>query len=103
MNFFKNLFKRNKKPVRKTMPDADRINRNQEAVYRAVVALNRPCSGRMVSTYLKWDSASVTNRLCELKKKGRIKVAYMKVGLDKQRRQYYIAVQPKVNEHPGEL
>jgi hypothetical protein len=64
--------------------------KNQEAVFKAVEALNVPSTGKMVSVYLGWDSASVTNRLSELCKKGRLKIAYNKRGLDGIWRHYYV-------------
>lgn len=67
-----------------------RIGKNQETVYQAVKAIGRPINGRVVAAHLKWDSASCTNRLSELCKKGRLKVAYRKKGLDKLWRNYYI-------------
>lgn len=73
-----------------------RINRNQETVYKAVEEINRPVNGMAVAKHLGWDSASVTNRLAELTKKGRLKVAYNKRGLDGIWRRYYI-----VNEQKG--
>ena len=91
MDFLKNLFKRNKKPEADNMAVVKRrLARNQEAVFRAVLAINRPCTGRMVSDQMGWDSASVTNRLAELHHKGRIQVAYRKKGLDGMWRQYYV-------------
>jgi predicted HTH transcriptional regulator len=66
------------------------LARNQESVFKAVKELDRPSSGRMVSAHLKWDSASVTNRLAELTKKGRLKVAFVQRGLDGKYRQYYV-------------
>lgn len=67
-----------------------RLNRNQQKVYWAVQALNRPVKAREVAEWLSWDSASVTNRLSELVKKRRIRVAYRKQGLDGIWRQYYV-------------
>lgn len=104
MNFLSNLFKRNKSRAAETMEAVNqRISRNQEQVYRAVVTIGRPCNGRMVSDYLGWDSASVTNRLAELCKKGRLAVHHRKRGLDGIWRNFYVAAVPKINEHPGEL
>lgn len=64
--------------------------RNQEMVFKAVQELARPVNGRTVAAHLGFDSASVTNRLAELRKKGRIKVAYRKKGLDGVWRQFYV-------------
>jgi len=66
-----------------------RIAQSQQAVYEAVLELNRPVTGREVARHLHWDSASVTNRLAELTKKGRIRVAYKKRGMDGIWRRYY--------------
>jgi hypothetical protein len=66
---------------------------NQEKVFEAVSELNdqliRAVNGREVAAHLKWDSASVTNRLAELTKKHQLKVAYRKKGLDGIWRNFY--------------
>jgi Mn-dependent DtxR family transcriptional regulator len=71
-----------------------RLTENEEAVLAAVRAaselLSRPVNGREVARQLKWDSASVTNRLSELTKKGKLKIAYRKKGLDGLWRNYYV-------------
>jgi len=67
----------------------NRISRNQELVYRALVALNRPSNLREIAAKLGWDSGSVGNRLTELTRKGRIQIAYRKKGLDSMWRNYY--------------
>jgi DNA-binding MarR family transcriptional regulator len=104
VNFLKNLFKRAKSQKADDMEVIRRrISKNQEMVYRAVVTVDRPCNGRTVADQLGWDSASVTNRLAELVRKGRIVIHHRKRGLDGIWRNYYVAVQPKINEHPGEL
>lgn len=85
------MFKRKKSITQENIEVVRRrIAQNQEAVYNAVRELNTPCTGRMVAKHLEWDSASVTNRLSELNKKGRIKIAYNKRGLDGIWRHYYI-------------
>jgi len=66
-----------------------RRSERQKEVYEAVAVLNRPVTGRMVATYLGWDSASVTNRLAELVRKNQLEIAYRKKGLDGLWRQYY--------------
>lgn len=86
------IFKRKKTvhiPVREIIEDRSRKARSQQAVYMALVQLNRPVSGSMVARHLGWDSASVTNRLAELCKKGAIKVDYRKKGLDGRWRNFY--------------
>lgn len=105
MNFLKNLFKRKERSQAADNMEVirSRLARNQQTVYEAVVAIAMPCRGRDVSDFLGWDSASVTNRLAELARKGQVKVAYRKRGLDGIWRNYYVATLPKVNEHPGEL
>jgi DNA-binding MarR family transcriptional regulator len=62
---------------------------NQEMVFQALKQLNMPSNGRAVARKLGWDSSSVTNRLAELTRKGRIKVAFRKKGLDGIWRNFY--------------
>lgn len=66
-----------------------RKSERQKKVYAAVRELNRPVTGRMVAAHLGWDSASVTNRLAELTKKGHLSIAYRKKGLDGVTRNFY--------------
>lgn len=83
------LFKR--KQAIDTVDSAKRrIARSQEAVYKAVLDINHPINGLAVAHYMVTDSASVTNRLAELTKKGRLKVAYRKRGLDGIYRNFYV-------------
>lgn len=88
------IFKRTpskKQRDRETMEAVNQhINRSQEQVYKAVALLHRPCNGRMVSSFMGVDSATVTPRLAELVKKGRIKIDHRKKGLDGVWRNYYI-------------
>jgi hypothetical protein len=86
------IFRRNKpvNPARENYASARAtIVRNQYKVYEAVKEIGIPCNGRMIAHHLSWDSCSVTNRLSELTKKGRIEVAYTKKGLDGKIRRYY--------------
>jgi len=83
------LFKRKHKKQNMKVIN-ERISRNQESVFKAVKEIGYPASGRSVAAYLGWDSASVTNRLSELHKKERIRIAYRKQGLDKIWRNYYV-------------
>lgn len=87
-----NIFKR--KPKGTTAQDMQIIRkrraRSQEAVYQAVKQLNRPVNGMTVAQHMHYDSASVTPRLSELVKKGRLKVGYVKKGLDGIYRRYYV-------------
>lgn len=76
-----------------------RKSKSQEQVYEAAKQLNTPCNGRMVATFLGWDSASVTNRLSELVKKDRLKVAYRKRGLDGMWRKYYVVNKKSEKEY----
>lgn len=106
MNILRKLFNRIKRSQAADNMKAvrNRISRNQQAVYEAVVAIGSPCTGRRVAQFLGWDSASVTNRLAELSRKGRIQVAYRKRSLDDGMwRNYYVATGAKINEHPGEI
>lgn len=64
-------------------------------VYKAVGEIGHPCSGREVSAHLQWDSASVTNRLAELVKKGRLKVAFRLRSTDGIWRNFYVVVDTK--------
>lgn len=92
LNLLKNLFPKTTKQMQheNMMVINSRKSKNQEAVYQAVKAIGQPINGRVVAAHLGYDSASVTNRLSELCKKGRLKVAYRKQGLDKMWRNYYI-------------
>lgn len=63
---------------------------NQEKVYQAVKSIGQPINGRVVAAHMGYDSASVTNRLSELCKKSRLKVAYRKQGPDGMWRNYYV-------------
>ena len=78
------------KQTRQQAKDAKKkINMNQQAVYEALKAQQYPINGLALARAMGWDSASVTNRLAELVKKGRIDVAYNKKGLDGKWRKYY--------------
>lgn len=79
-----------------------KLAKNQESVYKAVEQLNQPVTGRAVATFLGWDSASVTNRLAELTKKGRLKIAYNKRGLDGKWRHFYVVNPEKTKEYDSD-
>lgn len=88
-----NIFKRNaeKKHKAETMKAVNaKLAQNQESVYQAVKDIDRPVNGLRVARALGWDSSSVTNRIAELVKKGRLKVAYNKRGLDGKWRRFYV-------------
>lgn len=96
MNILEKIFKRkvnyqreNAKAIRA------KLNENQDAVFKAVKELARPVNGRQVARHLNWDSASVTPRLAELVKKGRLIVAFPQKGLDGIWRKYYVVVKDK--------
>lgn len=84
MNFLRKAPQENMAVVNKAK------SKNQEKVYQAVKELKYPSNGLAIAHYLKWDSASVTPRLAELVRKGRIKIAYRKHGLDKIIRNFYV-------------
>lgn len=67
-----------------------RIARNREAVFEAVQAIGRPVNGLAIARHMHIDSASVTPRLSELVKRGRILVADRKPGLDGITRKLYV-------------
>lgn len=87
MNFLKRKEQdaKNLKVVNKRRP------RNQQSVYEAVKEIGKPCTGRMVAEHLSWDSASVTNRLAEITRKGWIRVAYRMRCADGMYRNFYVA------------
>lgn len=65
----------------------------RDRVRNAVIELNhtahRAVNGREIASYLRWDSASVTNRLSELVKRGQLHVHEQRRGLDGIWRKYY--------------
>lgn len=65
------------------------ISRSRESVYKAVLDIGRPVNGLAVANYMHTDSASVTNRLSELTKEERLRIAYRKRGLDRRWRNFY--------------
>lgn len=67
-----------------------RIGRSQEAVYKAIEEIGRPVNGLAIARHMNVDSAGVTPRLAELTRKGRIKIAYRKRGLDRLWRNFYV-------------
>ena len=72
-----------------------KLSQTQENVYQAVLAIESPCNGRAIARHMQTDSASVTPRLYELVRKGRLRVAYSKRGLDGHWRKYYVTTARK--------
>lgn len=87
-----NIFKR--KQINYQAENMKVVNRKlaerQDAVYKAVALIGYPCNGRQIARFMGEDSASVTPRLAELVKKGRIHVKFTKRGLDNKWRKYYV-------------
>lgn len=81
--------KRKNRKQAKQIPQEVQISRNQEIVFEAVAELGRPVTGKQVARFLSWDSASVTNRLAELEKIGRLSVPYRLKGADRRWRKFY--------------
>ncbi len=91
MNFLERHFRSSKQQQADNMKVVNkRKPRNQEMVYNAVREIKHPCTGREVAARLGFDSASVTNRLAELVKKGRLKVAFRLRSADGIWRNFYI-------------
>lgn len=68
----------------------------QNEVYKAVALMAVPCTGRQIARFMGRDSASITPRLSELVRKGRLTVAYTKKSLDDRKwRKYYIVSRDK--------
>lgn len=70
-----------------------RVARSQEQVYKAVGEINHPVNGLAIARYMHVDSASITPRLAELTKKGKLKVAFTKHGLDGRIRKFYVVAE----------
>lgn len=89
------LFKRKKMTTQVDMQAIRaRVARSQEAVYKAVTEINHPVNGLAVARYMHTDSASITPRLTELTRKGKLKVAFEKRDLgDGRWRKFYVANQ----------
>lgn len=84
------LFKRKQTTVKPDMVAIRKqIARSQESVFKAVYEINKPVNGLAIARYMHVDSASITPRLAELTKKGKLKVAYTKHGLDGRVRRFY--------------
>lgn len=83
------FFRRNKKDNHKTKVPT-KLALSQETVWNAINDYGRPINGLHLAKIMGMDSASVTPRLAELRKKGRIKIAYVKHGLDGHTRNFYI-------------
>jgi hypothetical protein len=86
-----NMFKR-KQTTTKTDMQAirARVARSQEQVYKAVGEINHPVNGLAIARYMHVDSASITPRLAELTRKGKLRVAFTKHGLDGRIRKFYV-------------
>lgn len=67
-----------------------RVAKSREAVYNAIRHNARPINGLALAKLMRMDSASVTPRISELVRKGRVKVAYTKAGLDGHTRNFYV-------------
>lgn len=79
--------KANKKPKN--------LSVSQQQVLFAIQDLGASVNGMTIARYMKVDSASVTPRLAELRKQGKIVIAYTKVGLDKRKRNFYKIANPE--------
>lgn len=66
------------------------VRRSQIAVLRAMAAINRPCHYRMISQRMGIMEGSVTPRLAEMRRNGFIKIAYVNVGFNRVRVNYYV-------------
>jgi DNA-binding MarR family transcriptional regulator len=86
---FLSKFKRGQTVAKKEVA-APRLLYSQEQVLKALQEVKHPINGLAVARHMHADSASVTPRLAELRKKGLIKVSYVKHGLDNKRRNFYV-------------